>query len=232
MTNSFINNTDVSEYSLLKRSEEKRHLEVFYLELTARCNNNCRHCYINLPQNHKISRAKELSLTRIKKIIDQAVSLGALRCVLTGGEPLLRKDLPEVLDLFYGNFVIGLPTNAIKVAPDLARILEDKIDFANIGLDGPRNVTTRQRGSYDKILKGVYLLKRFNIPISLSCVVLSSTVDSVLLTCQIADLLEAKKLKLILPISKGNALDLPAEEYLEIKESEILFENVRKAKEK
>ena len=60
---------------------------------------------------------------------------------------------------------------------------------------------------------------------------MSSTKDAILFTCQIADLVEAKKLKLILPIPKGNALDLSASEYLSLEESEAIFADVRKAKE-
>jgi MoaA/NifB/PqqE/SkfB family radical SAM enzyme len=53
----------------------------------------------------------------------------------------------------------------------------------------------------------------------------------VLFTCQIADIVEAKKLKLILPIPKGNALDLPESEYLSQEEAGNLFADVKKAKE-
>jgi MoaA/NifB/PqqE/SkfB family radical SAM enzyme len=83
------------------------------------------------------------------------------------------------------------------------KILKERVDFVNIGLDGPRNVTTRIRGDYDKIMRGIHRFKEYGISLSLSCVVLSSTKDAVLFTCQIADLVEAKKLKLILPIPKG-----------------------------
>ncbi len=193
------------------------------LQITRQCDLSCVFC-------SETEKMPDPSYEQLQKMKNNLA--GVARIYLSGGEPLLRKDLPEILDLFYGNFIIGLPTNAIKITSDLAKILKDKIDFANVGLDGPRNVTTRLRGSYDRILRGIDVLKNFNIPISLSCVVLSSTTDSILLTCQIADLLDAKKLKLILPIKKGNALDLPDVEYLKIKESEMLFERVTIAKEK
>ncbi len=68
----------------------------FELELTARCNNNCRHCYINLPPYDKLAQANEMNLDQIEAIADQAVELGSLWVTLTGGEPLLRPDFFDI----------------------------------------------------------------------------------------------------------------------------------------
>jgi MoaA/NifB/PqqE/SkfB family radical SAM enzyme len=46
------------EFDLGDKLKEKRTLISFYLEVTARCNNNCRHCYINLPVNDPVARNK------------------------------------------------------------------------------------------------------------------------------------------------------------------------------
>jgi MoaA/NifB/PqqE/SkfB family radical SAM enzyme len=192
------------------------------LQITRRCNFSCVFC-------SETEKMDDPTLEELQKIRDNLY--GVPRIYLSGGEPLLRKDLPEILDMFYGSFVVGLPTNAIIHTPELMKILKERVDFVNIGLDGPRNVTTRIRGDYDKIMKGIHRFKEYGISLSLSCVVLSSTKDAILFTCQIADLVEAKKLKLILPIPKGNALDLPASEYLSLEESSVLFADVRKAKE-
>jgi len=54
--------------------------------------NDCRHCYIGLPAGDQEARRKELSLAEIDRIAGEAVSLGALWCLVTGGEPLLRED--------------------------------------------------------------------------------------------------------------------------------------------
>lgn len=192
------------------------------LQITRHCNFSCVFC----SETVKMADSTLEQLERMRNNL-----LGVPRVYLSGGEPLLRKDLPEILDLFYGNFIVGLPTNAVIYTPRLMEILKARVDFVNIGLDGPRNVTSRIRGDYDKIMKGVQAFRRYRIPISLSCVVLSSTRDAVLFTCQIADLLEAKKLKLILPVRKGNALELPENEYLSLEEAEVLFAEIRKAKE-
>ena len=208
---------------------EVKKLEVFperlplsvILQVTRRCNFSCIFC-------SEIEKMADPTFSDIEKMRDNLI--GVPRVYISGGEPLLRKDLPQILDLFYGKFIVGLPTNAVTLTPELMRALKEKVDFVNIGLDGPRNITSRIRGDYDEIIKGVFLFKEYRIPLSLSCVVLRSTQCAVLFTCQIADLVGAIKLKIILPIPKGNALNLLDEEYLSTEEAEILFNKIKDAK--
>jgi MoaA/NifB/PqqE/SkfB family radical SAM enzyme len=96
-----INQTEIQNFALWeKKRSQPRSLYSFDLELTARCNNNCRHCYINLPANDQVAKAQELALPEIEAIADQAVELGAVWVMLTGGEPLLRPDFAEIYLVF------------------------------------------------------------------------------------------------------------------------------------
>jgi hypothetical protein len=81
---------EIQQFPLWDKLKDKRVPLAFDLEVTARCNNDCRHCYINLPANDPIARARELLPAEISRIADEAVSLGAIWCLITGGEPLLR----------------------------------------------------------------------------------------------------------------------------------------------
>jgi len=93
---SYISGTTIPEFvDHLVLGAERKPMS-FELELTARCNNDCRHCYINLPAGDKEAQQKELTIDQISHIADQAVELGALWCLLTGGEPLLREDFSDV----------------------------------------------------------------------------------------------------------------------------------------
>ena len=85
MSDSYAVRTLLPDHLLWERMLKKRLPLSFDLEVTARCNNDCRHCYINLPAGDDEARRKELSLDEINAIADQAVSLGALWCLVTGG---------------------------------------------------------------------------------------------------------------------------------------------------
>ena len=107
---------EIQDFGLWEKVKAGRALMSFDLELTARCNNNCRHCYINLPANDRDARAKELTLAEINHIADQAVELGAVWCLLTGGEPLLREDFADIyLSLKRKGLFLAVFTNATVI---------------------------------------------------------------------------------------------------------------------
>lgn len=113
MREKFLSAIEVQDFSLWEKMAAKRVPFSFDLEITARCNNDCRHCYINLPADDKKAKEKELSLDEILNIADQAVSLGAFWCLLTGGEPLLRKDFFDIyLGLKKRGLLVSVFTNA------------------------------------------------------------------------------------------------------------------------
>src|SRR5436190_711926 len=89
-----------------------------------------------------------------------------------------------------------------------------KVAFVNVGLEGPRSTTNRVRGDYDQVMAGIRALVAHGLPLSLSAVVYRSTLHALPFTYQIADVLGAGKLKLILPLRKGNALGLEEHEFI------------------
>ena len=185
------------------------------LQVTKRCDFNCGFC----------SETLQMADPTLDQLDTFRASLaGVQRVFLSGGEPLLRRDLPEIVDM-YSDFIIGLPTNATRglvMAPRLA----GKVAFVNIGFDGPRSTFSRVRGDYDKAMTGVRAFMETGLPISLSAVVLRSTVHALPYLCQIADVLDAGKLKLILPLRKGNALGLPEREFISVDEAHEAFDRL------
>lgn len=116
MSDIFVSEVPLPEFWLWGKIKDKGSLLAFDLEITARCNNNCRHCYINLSGKDKVAYEKELSFNQIKKIVDEAVSLGAIWCLITGGEPLLREDFFEIyLYLKKAGLLVSVFTNATLI---------------------------------------------------------------------------------------------------------------------
>ena len=107
---------EISEFPLWAKMKAHHGLISFDLEVTARCNNDCRHCYINLPAGDHVARSRELTLQEIGDIADQAVVLGAVWVLISGGEPLLREDFHEIyLLLKRKGLLVSVFTNATLI---------------------------------------------------------------------------------------------------------------------
>ena len=103
---------EVQQFPLWTKLKERRAVLSFDLEITARCNLQCRHCYINLSAGDQEARSRELTLPEISAIADQAVALGAMWVLISGGEPLLREDFPEIyLNLKRKGLLVSVFTN-------------------------------------------------------------------------------------------------------------------------
>jgi MoaA/NifB/PqqE/SkfB family radical SAM enzyme len=90
----------------------KRELESVFLFTTGKCNAKCAMCFY---ANDMEKKAQDLSFDEIRKISESAGDFK--RLWLSGGEPTLREDLPEIVEMFYKNNHItdlNFPTNAIK----------------------------------------------------------------------------------------------------------------------
>ncbi|MFD0332218.1 radical SAM protein [Streptacidiphilus monticola] len=186
------------------------------LQVTKRCELDCDFCSETL-QKPDASLAQ---FDTIRRNLD-----GVGRVFLSGGEPMQRRDLGDIVDLFHRDFIVTVPTNAIR-AELHAKNLVGKVASCNVGLEGPRAITSRVRGDYDKIMNGIRHLQDTGIPIDLSCVVYRSTQSAIPYLMQIADMLGAGKVKLIMPLRKGNALNLKEHEFLSNTEARELFDRV------
>jgi radical SAM protein with 4Fe4S-binding SPASM domain len=171
------------EFTLWKKMKDRRNLISFDLEITDRCNNNCRHCYINLPANDKKAKERELFFAEIKDIVEQAVELGALWCLLTGGEPLLREDFFDIyLELKKKGLLISVFTNATLIT-------KEHIDFfkkypprdIEVTVYGVTRETyervTRKPGSFAAFGRGLNLLLEGGIKVRLKAMALRSNVQ-------------------------------------------------------
>lgn len=183
------------------------------VQVTKRCDFDCSFC-------SEIVQIPDPTLDQLDTIRQNLA--GVARVFLSGGEPLLRKDFGEVVDIFSGHHIVAVPTNATH-AMDHARNIAGKIAYANVGFEGPRATFRRVRGDYDKTMAGVRALQDAGIPLALSAVVYRSTLSALPYTVQIADVLDATKVKLILPLRKGNSLNLADHEFITTSEAETTF---------
>ncbi len=180
MKEAFLRAEPFAEFPLWKTIEEKRIPLSFELELTARCNNNCRHCYINLPaSDHKV-KENELSILEIKDLVHQAANLGALWCLITGGEPLLRKDFPDIyLSIKRQGLLVSVFTNACLITPDHVKLFQDfpprDIEVTVYGVtEETYEKISRQPGSYKQFRRGLDLLLSGGIRVRLKAMAIQT----------------------------------------------------------
>lgn len=193
MKNYFVSQVLLPEFGLWERMKQKKGFLSFELEVTARCNNNCRHCYINLPAGDEKAIERELTFDDIKKIVDEAVSLGALWCLITGGEPLLREDFFDIYCyLKKKGLLVSIFTNATLVTEKHVRFFKRypprDIEVTVYGTT-PKTYEqiTRSPGSFEAFINGLNLLIDSRLEIYLKTIALRSNaheLDEIVKFCQ------------------------------------------------
>jgi GTP 3',8-cyclase len=133
------------------------------ISVTDRCNIRCVYC---MPEQVEfLPRAALLSFEEIERFVRIAVTLGIDKVRLTGGEPLVRRNIPalvEKLAAIPGLKDIGLTTNGILLAP-MARELRDAgLERINISLDtmdADKFERLTRRTGFEQVIEGILAAK-------------------------------------------------------------------------
>jgi radical SAM protein with 4Fe4S-binding SPASM domain len=171
---------EIQRFPLWDRLRDRRVPLSFDLEITARCNCDCRHCYINLPPDDLAARSRELSVREIGGIADEAVRLGALWCLVTGGEPLLRPDFSELyLALKRKGLLVSVFTNATLVSKEHVELFKRypprDIEVTVYGVTRETyEGVTRRPGSFDRFTLGLSALLQGGVRVRLKALVIQS----------------------------------------------------------
>ncbi len=132
------------------------------LDLTYRCNNNCRHCWIRIAPCAR-EQKQELSFEEIKRLVDDARKMGCQRWNISGGEPMLRPDFPEIFDYLTQKAVsYRLITNGTLITREIAHLLRRR-GSKMVALCGATAAVhdhiTRTPGSFEAAMQGFAYLK-------------------------------------------------------------------------
>ena len=145
-------------------SNSKYSLHTLFFEVTSRCNALCDHC----GSRCTASKKDELSPETFKKVIGNvAENFGtkAIMLNITGGEPLMRKDLFEITRYADSlGFKWGLVTNGMLITDDvISKMKETHMSTITISLDGMKKTHEEFRhvpGSFDRIISAIERLKK------------------------------------------------------------------------
>jgi len=125
-------------------------------EMTSRCNLNCIHCHAFGGD----ASYDELSKEEAMALIDQIASLDIRSFVFTGGEPLLREDLFDLIEYAKSlGFTVFIATNGTLITKDVAKLLRKFDVGVVIGLDAMNSeLHDRIRGvegAFDAVIEGI-----------------------------------------------------------------------------
>ncbi len=174
-----------------------RPVEYLRISVTDKCNLRCVYC---MPEEGLPWLKKDQLLTyeEIQEIVRVMAPMGLKRIRLTGGEPLVRKDLPQLVDLLAsisGIEEVSLTTNGVLLE-ELAEPLRDAgTTRVNISLDSFRpervDALARRKGTFEKVLKGLEAAEKAGLePIKINVVLIRGKNDD-----EIADFAEATRIR-------------------------------------
>ncbi|VAX07155.1 Radical SAM domain heme biosynthesis protein [hydrothermal vent metagenome] len=135
------------------------------IELTHRCNLRCIHCYLGDQTTIRTHQAEELTTTEVLDAIDQMVAAGTLNLTITGGDPMIRQDFPDIYAYAVKKGLL------ITVFCDGILVTDRIIDLFNkfpprnieISLYGATRQTyeliTQVKGAYQHCIEGIQRLK-------------------------------------------------------------------------
>jgi 12,18-didecarboxysiroheme deacetylase len=152
---------------LLQFSSDKRPVVVW--NITRRCNLKCLHCYAHA---RNIPFDNELTTMEGKKLIDDLAGFGVPVLLISGGEPLVRKDLPELAAYAVEKGMRAvISTNGTLITPQMADTLKKiGLSYVGISLDGMEEINDRFRGvkgAFKSALKGIENCKKAGIKVGL-----------------------------------------------------------------
>ena len=140
---------------LLQFSQDKKPVVVW--NMTRRCNLRCIHCY---SQSQDKDYPGELTTGEGKSLIDDLAQFQVPVILFSGGEPLMRPDLPALAQYATSKGIRAvISTNGTLITPDMAKVLKEiGLSYVGVSLDGLQETNDRfrgMRGAFDHALQGI-----------------------------------------------------------------------------
>jgi len=164
---------------LLQFSKDKRPVVVW--NITRRCNLKCVHCYAQAKDQ---VFDNELTTDEGKNLIDDLSQYKVPVLLLSGGEPTIRKDLPELAAYAIEKGMRAvISTNGTLITQEMARVLKDiGLSYVSISLDGMEKIHDRFRGvkgAYRAALEGIKNCQDAGIKVGLRFTINKFNVDEI-----------------------------------------------------
>ena len=177
-------------------------------EVTQKCNLRCKHCFSN--SGHQES--DELTTDEVKEIIDLLADKKVFYINFTGGEPLYRPDIFDILSYASSkNISINLSTNGVLITEDIVELLKKTNVFSvQISIDGLNDLHDSfrgVRGAFQQVLRAIRLLREADIAVEISTAVNKTNMDQISEIIDLAANMGALSFKttLFIPVGRGKS---------------------------
>lgn len=147
-------------------------LHTIHFNITRNCNLACVFCYNNAVRKQK----DNLTIDIIRHLASDAADSGCRRVILSGGEPLMRRDWKDVARVFdQRGMEVSLATNGTLISDEAINfLLTLEKPTLSISLDGGRHVHNRLRGSdtaFQRTIKGLAKIRASTVPFHVNTVI-------------------------------------------------------------
>lgn len=178
----------VGQKAIRKYKEQKIELLEGMIMVSQDCNMACSYCYggSSGSYNHKGFMSKEMAEKCFRYLLSMGGGREFQKVVFFGGEPLLNMDVirhiiltwEKIKHLYHGREVyFALTTNGLLLTPEIVEFFRDYHVGVSVSLDGPKEIHDANRvlcdgqASFDKVMKGIELLRKYNMPTSIRATV-------------------------------------------------------------
>ncbi|TQD29228.1 PqqD family peptide modification chaperone [Methanolobus vulcani] len=149
-------------------------------DLTSKCNLRCRHCVVSAGEECN----DELPFEDCCRLIDEFAEFGVAQLILSGGEPMIRKDFFDIAEYAASkNIMIQVATNGTLIDETAAEKLANIGARAQVSLDSSVSAIhddfRQLSGSWEKTVNGIKLLIKAGVPVTLAAAVTTMNIDNI-----------------------------------------------------
>lgn len=205
--------------------KQEANLRMIAWELTRSCNLACAHCRASSKYG---PYPGELSTDECFKLIDEIVSFSKPVIIMTGGEPLLRKDIFEIAE--YGKkrglVMVMSPNGTLLDDENIKKIIASGIKRISVSLDGPDAAShdnLRQvSGAFNQACEGIKKAKKAGLEFQINSTIAKRNIKLLSQVMKLAKDLGAKAHHIFLLVPTGRAKDMVDEELSTLEYEETL----------
>ncbi|KXB04659.1 molybdenum cofactor biosynthesis protein MoeA [candidate division MSBL1 archaeon SCGC-AAA382A03] len=156
-----------------------RPLTSLRISITQKCDLNCFYCHREGCEREN----REMNVSEISKLVEVAADFGTKKIKITGGEPLIRDDIVDIVDEISQLPVedISITTNGVTLSEKVDALAEAGLDRVNISLDTLNPETYESitgKDSLEKVLKGIdFAIEAGLHPVKLNTLILDGIND-------------------------------------------------------